>query len=473
LVNYFDIATSSEIVVLICLQPANPEISETPDSIRYLKPFLNWVHIANVITEPSHTQYGDFHPALSHPDGRVNPQILKDFYTALVDIDFAGGIGLEIMPYGEDLSESIMYNGIAYMKGAEAQLQVNYAIGGYRYKNRDFLPERLFFKISEFKLAHPEALREVALARKRRPYPWKENFIIVAADHPARNVTRVGSDEIAMGDRQQYLGRILRCLLNPEIDGIMATPDIFDDLFAVECLIKAAGGKSFLDDKILIGCTNRGGLEGSAFEMDDVVTAYTVKDVVDLNLDGVKMMFRLDLKTSQARYSQRTVAICADMIRECGTYNIPVFLEPLPVERVDNTYKVIRNHVDLIKTISVATALGGASSNKIWLKIPYVENFEAVARATSNPIVLLGGTSSGKPTDTIINFEKGLGAGPNIRGALVGRNLLYPGFDDPLAVSLAVAKIVKNYANAEESVKYLRTQRGIALDALTSLLLRE
>ena len=89
------------------------------------------------------------------------------------------------------------------------------------------------------------------------------------------------------------------------------------------------------------------------------------------------------------------------------------------MERVDNHYRVKLNYSDLIKTIGVATALGGAASSRIWLKIPYVDNFELVARATSNPILLLGGDSTGHPTDTIINFEKGLGAGPNIRGALV------------------------------------------------------
>ncbi len=446
---------------------------ETVDVIRSLKPFLNWAHVANSVSDLHDDRYGDLHPGMYYPGGNVTPEVLKDFYTALNDIDFKGGIGLEVMPYGDQISESVMYNGIAAMKQAENQIQVNYAIGSYRFKTRTFLPERLFFKITEFKIKNQAKIKEVAKARKKRPYPYEDNIIIIAADHPARNVTNVGSDAIAMGDRQQYLGRIVRTLMDPRIDGIMATPDIFDELLALETMIKEAGGESFLDNKILLGCTNRSGLSGSTFEMDDDITAYTIEDIVEMNLDGAKMMFRLDLESSQARYSQRTVVRCSKMIKKCGEYGIPAFVEPLPVERVNDTQARVKlNYIDLIKTIGVATALGGSSSSWIWLKVPYVDNFEQVARATSNPIMLLGGASTGIPTDTIINFEKGMGAGPNIKGALVGRNMLYPGYDDPLAVTLSLADLIHNYTTAENCVKAIRDNRGKNIDYLTKLLLK-
>jgi DhnA family fructose-bisphosphate aldolase class Ia/sugar phosphate isomerase/epimerase len=438
-----------------------------------LKPFLNWVHVANSISEKGHERYGDLHPSMDHPDGNVTPDVLKNFYTALMNIDFEGGIGLEVMPYGDQLSESVMYNGIASMKNAEAQIQVNYAIGSYRFKTRKFLPERLFYKLTDTKVNISNIVEETAKARKQRAKPYNGNLLIIAADHPARYVTSVGEDPFAMGDRQQYLGRIVRTLIDDRVDGIMATPDIFDDLFILEHMILEAGGKSLLNNKILIGCTNRSGLSGSAYEMDDKTTAYTPKEIADFNLDGAKMMFRLDMDTSQARYSQTTLVECSNIVRKCGEYDITAYVEPLPVERVDNRYKVKLTYGDLIKTIGVATAIGGNATSKIWLKVPYVDNFEQVARSTSNPILLLGGDSTGNPTDTIINFEKGLGAGANIRGALVGRNLLYPGHDDPLATTVAISKIVHDYGTAEEAVQFLRTQRGTRMDYLTSLLLKD
>ena len=180
------------------------------------------------------------------------------------------------------------------------------------------------------------------------------------------------------------------------------------------------------------------------------------------------MMFRLDLDTNMARFSQKTLETCSKMIRECNTYDIPVFLEPLPVERMkDGRYSVKMNANELIKTIGVATALGGQSSN-IWLKIPYVENYEYVVRSTSNPILMLGGASTGNPTDILENFEKGKGAGKNVKGCLVGRNLLYPGYDDPRAVGLAVSKIIKEDMSTEEAVKILADIRGAEMDFLTA-----
>ncbi|MHA1343145.1 MAG: class I fructose-bisphosphate aldolase, partial [Promethearchaeota archaeon] len=339
----------------------------------------------------------------------------------------------------------------------------------YRFKTRRYLPEKIFYMITEEKKNNiNKILAEEYNNRIKRDHPWDNNLVIIAADHPARRVTNVGSDELAMGDRQQYLGRIVRVLMLDEIDGVMTTPDIMDDLFILNYLFKQKGGKSFLDNKILIGCTNRGGLSGSTYEMDDAVTAYTIEDINNLGLDGAKMMFRLDLETNMARYSQRTLETCSKMIRECNKYNLPVFLEPLPVERQrDGNYIVKMNSDDLIKTIGIATALGGFSYN-IWLKIPYVENYEYVVRSTSNPILMLGGASTGNPTDILENFEKGLGCGSNVCGCLLGRNLLFPGFDDPRAVGLAVSKIIKNNISTEEAVKILAKNRGQKMDFLTS-----
>ena len=202
--------------------------------------------------------------------------------------------------------------------------------------------------------------------------------------------------------------------------------------------------------------------------MDDMITAYSIEDIERYGLDGAKMMFRLDLETSQARYSQRTIKRCANMISKCNYYDIPAFIEPLPVERQrDGSYTVKMDSSELIKTIGVATALGGNSSN-IWLKIPYVENYEYVVRSTTNPILMLGGASTGNPTDILVNFEKGLGAGKNVVGCLLGRNLLYPGHDDPLAVSLAMSEIIHNNSSTEEAVKTIAGNRGKDMDYLTS-----
>ncbi|MBY9018925.1 MAG: hypothetical protein KGD66_08850 [Candidatus Lokiarchaeota archaeon] len=442
---------------------------ENVDVIRSIFPFLNWIHIANSVSDKEDPNYGDSHVSMDYPNGNITPEILKEFLKILNDVEYDSGIGFEYAPRDRQLSESVVKVAIAGFEQARQQIDVNYALGSYRFKTRRFLPEKIFYMISDQKRNNiGNLLKQEYKNRVKRTQPWNENLVIIAADHPARRVTNVGSDDIAMGDRQQYLGRIVRILTLDEVDGIMTTPDIMDDLFILNYLFKQKEGISFLDDKILIGCTNRGGLSGSMYEMDDRVTAYTIEDIRRLGLDGAKMMFRLDLNSKMAKYSQRTIELCSKMIRECNKYDLPVFLEPLPVRKgSDDRYHVILDSKEMIKTIGIATALGGGSLN-IWLKIPYVENYEYVARSTSNPILMLGGASTGNPIDVLENFEKGLGAGKNVKGCLVGRSLLYPGFDDPRAVALAVSKIFHEHESTENAVKFLVENRGKEMDFLSS-----
>ncbi len=329
----------------------------------------------------------------------------------------------------------------------------------------DFAPPELFDRITDVRVFAPEVIAGRARNRKRRPKLAPDGRLtILACDHPARHVTRVGDDPLAMGDRHDYLARILRVMTHPEIDGVMATPDLIDDLLIVDHLLIEAGRPSFLDNKVILGCVNRGGLAGAVFELDDRITAYTVEGIAEANLDGIKLMFRLDLGNPDAL---RAMEYSAEVITESHRKGLPVFLEPLPVERADGTYRVKKTAPDFIRMVGVASALGTSSSG-VWLKIPWVPGFEAVARATTLPILLLGGESSGDPSGFIRELASGM-AFPNVRGALVGRNVLYPGQDDPLAVALAVNRVVHLRCREDEALAYLDEVRGSGMDVLSGL----
>ena len=119
----------------------------------------------------------------------------------------------------------------------------------------------------------------------------------------------------------------------------------------------------------------------------------------------------------------------------------------------------------LIKTIGVASALGDSSMN-LWLKIPYCEGYDRVVRATTLPLLMLGGESSGDPTGVIQDFVNGMKAGKNVRGALVGRNVTFPGNDDPRAVASAIHGVVHKGWSAPEAVEHLLQVRNQEMDAL-------
>ena len=78
----------------------------------------------------------------------------------------------------------------------------------------------------------------------------------------------------------------------------------------------------------------------------------------------------------------------------------------------------------------------------------------------------MGGESKGDPTGTMMEFINGLKAGKNVRGALVGRNILYPGKDDPATVALAVNNIVHSGLSYDSAVEFFMKNRGKGIDVL-------
>ncbi|MEJ2296409.1 MAG: hypothetical protein P8Y23_16790, partial [Candidatus Lokiarchaeota archaeon] len=102
-------------------------------------------------------------------------------------------------------------------------------LGSYKFEINDFFPKKLFFKITKLRIHHSsQIIKEECKARITRKQPWDFKMVIIAADHPARNVTNVGLNQLAMANRHEYLGRIIRTLILERVDGVMATPDIID-----------------------------------------------------------------------------------------------------------------------------------------------------------------------------------------------------------------------------------------------------
>lgn len=340
-----------------------------------------------------------------------------------------------------------------------------YSIKKYEFNVEEFFPRYIFDMITDIRVNSKKLVLKEAQSRKRREnIAGKDGKLtILAADHPARRIVASGDDPLLMGNRQSYLGRLLRVITSPEFDGIMGTPDIIEDLFIVNYLVKQGGGPSFLDEKVILGCMNRGGLSGVIFEMDDRFTAFTAESIKELGLDGSKIMLRLEVNSSD---SGKTIMYCADAVNDCTKAGVTTFLEPLPVEKTDSGYSILKNAEDMVKIVGIASALGGTSMNT-WLKIPYCEDYDVVAGATSLPMLMLGGSSKGNPTPTITEFVNGMKAGNTIRGALVGRNVHHPGKDDPRAAALAINGVVHQGFSVSKAVDHLMESRGKGMDDLT------
>ncbi|MCA1629080.1 MAG: hypothetical protein LC785_06855 [Acidobacteria bacterium] len=321
----------------------------------------------------------------------------------------------------------------------------------------EFLPASALARITEVRVTDPDLPARAARSRKRRTALTADGRLnILAADHPARRVTGVGDDPLRMADRRGYLARILRVLQCETVDGVMATMDVLEDLLILHQLIVDEGGPALLDDRLLIASLNRGGLAKSSWEMDDPLTGTSPVNCVAMGLDGAKLLLRV---CDEEAASLATMLYCARAITEMNAAGLPTFLEPLPVVRADGGYRVVKTAEALAKLVGVASALGD-SSRLLWLKLPYCENYERVARATTLPILLLGGESVGDATPLLKEIEAGLSAGENVRGALVGRNVLFPGDEDPYVVAHAAGAIIHHGWAVERALGAREGWRG-------------
>lgn len=331
------------------------------------------------------------------------------------------------------------------------------------FSAKEFLPATLLARVTDVRVTDPERSLRAARGRRRRGSLTKDGRLnILAADHPARRVTRVGGDPLRMADRREYMSRVLRVMMSDAVDGLLATMDIIEDLLVIHDLMREAGGAGFLDDKLLIASFNRGGLLGSSWEIDDPNSGPTAESCRQWGLDGAKILLRL---CDAEPESLRTLLASVRAITELNAVGLPMFLESLPVVKEGGAYKVVRTAEELARTAGAAAALGD-SARYLWLKLPYCENYEMVAGSTTLPILLLGGEPVGDATPFLRELAAGLKAGPNVRGALVGRNILYPGDDDPLAAIESVGGIIHRGWTVEQALDKQAAHRGRDADWL-------
>jgi DhnA family fructose-bisphosphate aldolase class Ia len=329
-----------------------------------------------------------------------------------------------------------------------------------------FLPRSWFEALVDLRISRPHAAREEADARSRRTHLAPDGrLVIVAADHPARMVTTAGAEPVAMGNRWALLSRVLRVLTAPGVDGLMATPDVVEEILMLSHLARRHQGRGWLDGKVIVGCMNRGGLAGAVFEIDDRMTAFTVEGLTRLGCDGGKVMVRIDLQDAG---TVATLEACARAIDACHDHDLAVFLEAFEVDRTPAGPRPRTDAESLIRVAGVASALG-TSTARTWLKMPYAPGYDRVAAATTLPILMLGGELRDDPPSVLDAFADGMAAGPTVRGALVGRNVSFAPHEDPRGIAAALGAVVHEGLRAGDARAVLARERGREMDLVSRL----
>lgn len=287
-----------------------------------------------------------------------------------------------------------------------------------------FLSEADVARLRDLRAGDPAAITTALNGRRRREVLQGDGrLFIVAADHPARGALAVGENPTAMANRYELLDRLAIALSRPGVDGVLGTPDIIDDL----------AGLGLLDDKIIVGSMNRGGLRGAAFEMDDRFTGYDVPTMISSGIDFAKTLVRVNLADTG---TVSTLAAMADAVTQASAANLPIMLEPFISTWTDGRIVNDLSTDAVILSIAIASGLG-ASSAYTWMKLPVVDDMERVMEATTMPTLLLGGDSGVDPDETFAAWEDALSL-PGVRGLTVGRTLLYPP-DDNVTAAVDIA----------------------------------
>jgi len=258
----------------------------------------------------------------------------------------------------------------------------------------------------------PEAIAEAAANRVRAESPFNDNgaVMIIAADHPARGANAVGADPLAMADRGELLERLCIALERPGVTGVLATPDVIDDLLLL----------GVLDGKTVLGSMNRTGLAGSSFEIDDRFACYDAEAIARMRFDGGKMLTRICLADPATPSLLENTAKAVDAL---AGRKLLALVEPFLSVWRDGRLRNDLSPEAVIRSITIAAALGRTSAYT-WLKLPVVADMPRVLAASTLPTVLLGGEVS--DPDAAFEAWRSALALPTVQGLVAGRSLLYP-----------------------------------------------
>jgi hypothetical protein len=289
-------------------------------------------------------------------------------------------------------------------------------------------PAEIIARVTHARATNPAAIRSALASRIRRPLIGERGTLfLVAADHPARGANRVGEDAMAMADRGELLRRLVVSLERPGVDGLLGSPDIVEDL----------GLLGALENKVVVGSMNRGGLSGAAFELDDRFTGYTAKSIAASNLDGGKMLLRV---ADDEPETVRTIEACAKAVGELAENGLMAMVEPFASRKEDGRVVNVYEPEAVIRAVGISSALGETSAYT-WLKLPVVADMERVMAATTLPTLLLGGDPGPNADATFAGWREAMEI-PQVRGLVAGRSLLYPRGGDVASAVDAAAAIV-------------------------------
>ncbi|MBD3174658.1 MAG: hypothetical protein GF320_05735 [Armatimonadia bacterium] len=323
------------------------------------------------------------------------------------------------------------------------------AEAGYAFDPASYFPRSIYDLMRQLRVADPIAAYKATQTRQpRKVLAPSGDLLLLMADEASRGL------EPACTDRHEYLARLLRVLVGGMFDGLVAPPDILEELCLAQQIIRENGGPSFLDGRAVVGLLNAG--PGTRRP-----SAFTVERAKHLKCDGVWVRASIDREGPGSRAPLERIA---RIIGEANSHSLAVFVQPSRPQMIDAEWEP----VDAARMLATASALG-ETSTRTWLALPTFDGVDRALRSVSLPALACRIGSPASDLESLLEAARqATGPAVGFRGLALGSSILYRS-DDPLAVAGALQTVVRKDVGIETVLERMDGARGHKLDVLSSL----
>jgi decaprenyl-phosphate phosphoribosyltransferase len=198
---------------------------------------------------------------------------------------------------------------------------------------------------------------------------------------------------------------------------------------------------------------------------------YLVNDVADRDADRLHPVKRTrPIAAGEVSARTATIAAIGAFALACGVAlpaGVALLLVVVAYIGLTTAYSYGLKRVAIFDLAAVAAgfflrAVGGGAASDIhiskWFLILAGGGSLFLATAKRYPELRAGGDA--RPV--LEDLRAGMRAGRNVRGAMNGRTVLYPGTDDPRAVAAATAAIIHDGADVSVALEAMDAERGQA-----------
>ncbi len=277
-------------------------------------------------------------------------------------------------------------------------------------------------RIVTHRVRRPEDLAARLTTRRRpdQPVPADGQLVLLTCNH------RVDPRSGALVDRRELLDRIIEALSIPEVDGVVASADLLEELTLLNVL-----------EHRLAFCTASGDPHiGALSGSDGSCGGVGSSTIVASHFDGAVLSRRWGANGSLR--SSQPWCVAAD-VAELAAHDLPTIID-LTISDPGGRAEFDTTWADWIEPLH-ATTSALATGAGVWITVPAISGLAHLAEATGFPVLMRDTDVPIHPTAWEGFFEADLPL--TIRGMVPGISVLFPLEGSVAEATATIARAVR------------------------------